>query len=92
MDTWDKDKRGVILSKGRRKLKGDVLWYIPKKKKPIAYSSKAASDLIVLLAEETNGTIKEVYEQINYDQEAKKVLKAYTDNGFGNIVAKEWFR
>lgn len=84
------------MPKKRKTPKGwlchDVEWTIPKKKKPIAYSSEATNNLIVLLAKETSGTIKEVYEQINYDQEAKKVLKAYIDKGFGDIVAKDWFR
>lgn len=71
--------------------KGDVLWYAPGRKKPIAYSTRAASDLIVLLAEE-GGTIIELKQRINYDMEAKAVLQAYIDRGFGNVEGRKWFR
>ena len=55
----------------RRNTKGDVAWYEPKRKRPIAYSTKATSDYIVLLAE-SGKTISEVYNLVNYNQEAKK--------------------
>lgn len=71
--------------------KGDVLWYTPGRKNPIAYSTKAASDLIVVLAEE-GGTIAELKRKINYDMEAKAVLQAYIDRGYGNVEARKWFR
>lgn len=71
--------------------KGDVHWYIPGQKRPIAYSTKAASDLIAVLAEE-GGTIEEVQRKINYDEEANAVLQAYIDHGYGNIEAQKWFK
>ena len=71
--------------------KGDVHWHIPGKKKPIAYSTKATSDLIGVLAEDCE-TIQDVYNAINYDQEAKDVLQKYIDLGYGNQIAREWFR
>lgn len=75
----------------RAKSKGDVSWTVPGKKKPIAYSTTAASDLIVALAEEYN-TINDVYNAINYDIEAKEVLEKYIALGYGNQIAREWFR
>ena len=74
-----------------RKSKGDVTWYVSNKKKPIAYSTVASQDLIVLLAQE-NETIIDVYNAINYDEEAKAVLQKYIDLGYGNVIAREWFR
>lgn len=73
------------------KSKGDIHWMVPGKKKPIAYSTKATSDLIVILAE-TNETIVDVYNAINYDQDAKNILQKYIDLGYGNETAREWFR
>lgn len=70
--------------------KGDVLRYIPGRKKSIAYSTIVANNLIVLLAEE-GGTIAEVQSRINYDIEAKAVLQAYIDRGYGNVEARKWF-
>lgn len=70
---------------------GDVHWYIPGQKRPIAYSTKAASDLIALLAEE-GGTIAEVQRRINYDVEAKAVLQVYIDRGYGDVEARKWFK
>ena len=74
-----------------RKRRGDVEWDIPGRKRPIAYSTLAASHLIALLAEQ-GGTITEVRDRIIYDREAKAVLQAYIDKGYGGQVASEWFR
>lgn len=71
--------------------KGDVHWHIPGRKRPIAYSPKAVSDLIVVLSE-SGGTVREVYDSINYDQDAKSILKKYIDKGFGDTIARELFR
>lgn len=75
----------------KAKNKGDVHWYAPNKKKPIAYSTVAASDLIGLLAQDFE-TIQDVYNAINYDEEAKQVLQKYIDLGYGNEIAREWFK
>ena len=72
-------------------IKGDVAWRIPKRKTPIAWSTKATSDLIVFLSQD-GGTIKEVRDKIGYDVEAKKILDIYIQKGYGNQIAKEWFR
>lgn len=72
-------------------ISSDVRWFVPKKKKPIAYTTRAASDLIVLLSQEYK-TIQEVHNAINFDQEAKKVLQSYIDAGYGGQIAKEWFK
>lgn len=69
----------------------DVIWVVPNKKKPIAYSTKAASDLIVWLAQEYK-TIQQVHDAINYDMEAKMVLERYIGLGLGEMIAKEMFR
>lgn len=74
-----------------RKPKGAVEWIIPKRKTPIAYSTKATSDLIAVLSQDYE-TITDVYNAINYDQDAKDVLQKYIKAGYGNVVAKEWFR
>ena len=76
------------------KPKGDVSWVNPKSKinlKPIAYSTKAVSDLIVLLSED-GCTIKELKDKINYDNEAKDIIQKYIDLGYGELIAKDYFR
>lgn len=75
----------------RRRSKGDVHWRIPGRKTPIAYSTVATSQLIGLLAGQ-GGTIREVQSRINYDQEAKDVLQAYIDRGYGDVEARQWFK
>ena len=75
----------------RRRTKGDVEWHIPNRKTPIAYSTKAASDLIVALSQD-GSTIREVYDRITYDIESRKILKAYIDKGYGDITAADWFK
>lgn len=75
---------------GKSKSKGGVQWYVPGRKTPIAYSTKAASDLIVVLSRD-GATIKEVHDRITYDVEARKILEVYISKGYGNAVAKEFF-
>ena len=73
-----------------RRSKGDVHWYVPGCKTPIAYSTKAVSNLIVALAQE-GGTIQEVHDRITYDVEAREVLEKYIAKGYGGIEARAWF-
>lgn len=75
----------------KQKSKGDVSWRVPGRKTPIAYSTKATSDLIAVLAEQ-GGSIREVQSRVNYDQEAKAVLQAYIDRGYGDVEARQWFK
>ena len=74
-----------------RKSKGDVHWTLPGKKKPVAYSTKATSDLIVVLAQE-HSTIQQVHDAINYDVDAKAVLQKYIDAGYGQEIANKLFK
>lgn len=74
--------------------KGDVEWCKPKSKinsRPIAYSPKSTSDLIVLLAED-GCTIQELKDKINYDEEAKVIIQKYIDLGYGDLIAKDYFK
>lgn len=75
----------------RTKGKGDVSWILPGKKKPIAYSTQATSDLIVCLSQEYD-TIAEVRSHITYDVEAKAILDKYIEKGCGNLIARNLFR
>lgn len=68
----------------------DVMWHVPDNKKPIAYSTAAALRLIVVLSRD-GCTIKKLLSRINYDTEAKKVIKQYIDKGYGDIIAKKFF-
>ena len=76
---------------GRKLHSWDVSWTVPNKKRAIGYSTKATSDLIVLLSQD-GSTIQEVYDKINFDVDGKKVLREYIRRGYGNIVARDWFR
>lgn len=69
----------------------DCQWSIPGRKRPIAYSTQATMDLIVMLSKD-GGTIREVYDRINYCMEGKKVLMEYIKRGFGDMAAREFFR
>ena len=92
---WGIYGRVIIIPKLLKTPKGwyssDVSWRVPKRKKPIAYSTVATSDLIVMLSEE-GLTIQEVYDRILFDDEAKKVLNEYIKRGYGNTIAKTFFR
>lgn len=76
----------------KNKSKGDVHWHIPKRKTPIAYSTSATKHLVDILShEDKTRTIQDVYNLINYDYEAKEILKIYIDKGYGSQIASEWF-
>ena len=61
-----------------------VEWYYPNKKRAFAYSTKATSDLIKLLYEELQD-LRLVYNNINYDEDAKKIVKDYLDKNIYKI-------
>lgn len=74
------------------KNKGDVCWYIPKRKRPVAYSTAATKYLVDILShEDKSRTIQDVHDLINYDLEAKEILKIYIEKGYGSQIASEWF-
>ena len=60
------------------------------KGRPIAFSTVATSDLIVLLAED-GCTIEELKDKIIYDIEAKEIIQKYIDLGYGKLIAKDCF-
>lgn len=74
----------------------DTIWYAPNEKTGkdtiIAYSTTATSDFIsALAADNVNSTISEIKDMVNYDVEAKRVLQAYIDSGFGNVLGSDFF-
>lgn len=75
----------------KAKSRGNVQWYLPGKKRPIAYSTKAASDLIVVLSQD-GATIQEVHDRITYDVEARKILEIYIEKGYGDSIARDLFK
>lgn len=79
----------------KKKTKGDVIWYDINinNKNPIAYSTKACSDLIGILSQDNPiASIIEIQQMINYDAEAIDVLQKYIDKGYGNCIASEHFK
>ena len=85
-------KKKTITTKKSDWASTDVEWHVPNAKRPIAYSTKATSDYIEVLADENPAaTISELQGLVNYDQDAKKVLQQYIDAGHGDQVASEWF-
>jgi hypothetical protein len=70
----------------------DSEWYVPGHKQAIAYSTTATSNSIGAMADDNPmATISELLDMFVYDDEAKKVLSAYIDNGYGDQIAGEWF-
>ena len=67
-----------------------VSWYMPSKKKPFAYSTVTTNDLIVMLSKQYS-TIEDVYEAINYDNEAKDILFNFIKNGYKDYIAYDFF-
>lgn len=66
------------------------MWYIPKRKRAVAFSTMGTSLYIVELAQRYK-TIQDVYDAILWNDEARSILKIYIDSGYGNEIAKDWF-
>ena len=69
----------------------DTYYFIPKRKRPIAYSTIGASRLIVALSED-GCTVNELRKKITYDEEAQKVIDQYIKYGYGEYQANRLFR
>ena len=68
----------------KRKQRGDVAWFVPGRKTPILFSTTATSELLNILFEQYND-LREVYEHIHYDEEAKKIVKSLLDRGITTV-------
>ena len=79
-------KDGVFMA--RKKSKGDVMWILPGKKRPFAYSTIATNDLIVTLAREYE-TVQQVHDAINFDYQAKAILQYFIDAGYGTSILRK---
>jgi hypothetical protein len=78
-------KRQDISKAGLKKQKHSVEWTLHKEsKKPFATSTNAQSNMIEALIE-PGDTFKDVYKKINYDPEAKAIVKEFIDSGYGDI-------
>lgn len=70
----------------------DSEWYVPGHKQPIAYSTISTRDSIGAMADDhPDASISELRDLFVYDEESKRVMSAYIDNGYGNQNANEWF-
>lgn len=67
----------------------DVYWTLHHQKRYFMSTTIATDNLIVSLSEE-NMTVKDVYEAINYDEDAKEVLKHFIDAGYENFIMKDF--
>jgi hypothetical protein len=59
-----------------------VDWFLPGKKRRFATSTKATSDLIELIADD-GYTVSNGILAINYDEEARDILRAFETAGYG---------
>lgn len=62
----------------------DVVEFTDEYSRPIAYSTVATSDLIVALYNQY-GDLRLVYENLHYDEDAKKVVSEYLKRGIYEI-------
>lgn len=60
-----------------------VDWFMPGKKRPFATSTRATSDLIVVLGEDGH-TVQSAHDAILYDPEGKAILAAFIAEGYVN--------
>ena len=70
----------------------DVEWTVPGYRRPVAYSTVATSNSIGVMADDHPAdTIAQLRDRFLYDAEARRVLDAYINNGYGDQTASEWF-
>lgn len=72
----------------RRDRKGDVAWYAPKRKRPIAYSTVAVKEWPDMLSS-CGLTVEQMHRASVMDDEARKVLEAYMALGHGSKTGAE---
>lgn len=69
--------------------KGDVEYCIPNKKRPIAYSTKTASDFLKIMHQDGYDTPNKIIDLINSRYqlafEEKEIMQTYVDLGYGNL-------
>lgn len=72
------------MSSGRSstRTRGDVHWFVPGRKTPIAYSTQATSSLIGLLAEDGH-TFSSARDRLTFDREGIAVVDEYITRGHG---------
>lgn len=86
-------KRQLLSTKKSDWPATDSEWYVPNRKKPIAYSTIATSDSIGVMADEhPDDTIRELLARYPvYEVDGRKVLQQYINAGYGEQKASEWF-
>ncbi len=67
----------------------DVYWYYPHLKKSFGATTISSSQLIETIIKD-NMTVKDVYNAINYDLDAKEILRCYIEKGYGNFIMKDF--
>lgn len=95
LDLKEKETAGKLkLPKEAKYSSLGVDWHIPGKKRPIYRSTKSTSDEIFLMVKANpKATIKELYEgTTSFNTESWKVLKAYINKGYGDVIASKWFK
>ena len=71
--------------------KPSIFYYLPNRKRPIAYSNYSTSYLISILSE-IFYSIQSVKNSIFYDLDAIKILEIYIEKGYGAYKASDFFR
>lgn len=68
---------------------GDVLYYVPGKKKPIAYSTKSVSDSLKMINDEgyttPNMILKAIDSKYQLAFEEREVMEAYVKLSYGDL-------
>lgn len=75
----------------RRKSKGDVDYYVHGRKKPVAYSTTATSDMLRVLSEEWKVNVLEMHERLDGlvgVEDEKKILDILIKKGCGKSFLK----
>ena len=65
--------------------KGDCAFYVKGRKKPIAYSTAADRDMFNWTAEECNGDLKLMLENLRYSPSVREIVQKYINLGFTNV-------
>ena len=81
---------------GYRLPKYDVSWYVPKRKRPIAYSCEYVLFLLADEAEDFGETVQQLRDRLNGrdyipNDEVNVVLDAYIKYGYGDVPADQIF-
>lgn len=74
------------MSSKRPAVGGGVLWFVPKRKRPVAETTKASEDLVYFLVESGYTSYNKIKDANNFDSDIDELCEIMVKLGHGDSV------